>query len=358
MSNLRSVGLRVLFLVFVTAWSLFLTKKAELNWDLIPYMGVVAEYSRMSPKQLHSHVFENLRNSVSKEVFEELTTSNNFRARCFNNYEFFYEQLTYYRLKPLYTLAVYATHGMGFNLVESTYIPSLLAFWLLSVFIFFWLTKNSTSLLHYGVAFLVPLLSPVIEVGTMSTPDALSTLILLLAYWHILYGRYKILTYALLLLAVFVRVDNLIFVVIYSVFFNIKRDETLGFIDTLKKGWLKKLGVVSSLVAAFFLLPVLFGNGLYWFEAFEHLFSPAVYIDVVKRSAVNFSVHSSFPLFLCLFFLVRKSLNLQEKQLIYLILIAMLIRLVIFPLFQERFFVSFELLVLVVGALGVRREGF
>ncbi len=115
-----------------------------------------------------------------------------------------------YRIKPLYILLVLAFHKLGFSYIHATLIPSLLCYFLIGLSIWQIIIKRLNPVETFLVTMTCMLIFPTLLLARLSTPDSISCFILLNAVFLIYYGRTKILWYSLFMLAICVRLDNVV----------------------------------------------------------------------------------------------------------------------------------------------------
>jgi hypothetical protein len=115
-----------------------------------------------------------------------------------------------YRIKPLYVLLVLAFHQLGFSYIHATLVPSLLCYFLIGLSIWQIVIKKLDPVKTFLVSTTCMLIFPTLMLARLSTPDALSCFILLNALFFIYYGRNKSLWFSLFLLAICVRLDNVV----------------------------------------------------------------------------------------------------------------------------------------------------
>ncbi len=117
--------------------------------------------------------------------------------------------LDFYRVKIGYTGTVVLLHRLGFSYVDATVIPSLIAFFLLGWTVFSWCARvfAGPPLLLFWL--FLPAATGMLQLGRISTPDPVSQFLLFQAIYRIRFSQSAAPTLIFLFLALFFRVDNL-----------------------------------------------------------------------------------------------------------------------------------------------------
>jgi hypothetical protein len=182
-----------------------------------------------------------------------------------------------------------------------------------------------------------------ISLATYSTPDCLSTLCLLLIYEAVLNRRNLILVWGLCALAVLARIDNLIFAMVFLVFSQFRNIHSPWF---FRRSHFVFVGLFLVLIGSFFFLPALLGDpadGLHFFDLLAHFKSWIDYSDLLRESFFAI-IDSGMMVFVAITVITYKFLLPSHQSLLKIGLIGMSLRFILFPAFQERFFIHFEIL--------------
>ena len=178
---------------------------------MLPYMGLVLQKDFKNINTIHIQTFEELKRNVPQKDFSMLTdTSNPYRKKMFENAGEFYAQLPYYSIKPLYVDLVRLFFRMGISLPRATVLPSVLSYFLLGCLLLLWVSAYLR--LPYAVigCLLFMLTPPMFTAGALSSPDAMSAVFLLAAFYFVLVRPLVLPAFLFLLLAVWTRLDNVI----------------------------------------------------------------------------------------------------------------------------------------------------
>ncbi len=110
------------------------------NWDMIPYMASVLSIEQQNFQKIHSNTYQLIKNELPDTIFAKLTRGD-YRNSSYTSYKFLKEQESLYINRPLYILLVYSLYKIGFDLIFSTYLVSLVTGLFTSALLFLWLLK-------------------------------------------------------------------------------------------------------------------------------------------------------------------------------------------------------------------------
>lgn len=329
------------FVAIVIMYTVHLSKRPLYNSDMLPYMGIVLQWKGLDSKQVHNSVYAITKVNVPEKNFVQLTELNQGRVERYNDYALFNDYLRFVRLKPLYIFLIKAFYDLGINLVFATVLPSLICTGGLLIAFYLAIQKLFLSgIIPFFISTIIMLLGFTNQLAVISTPDAMSSLLVFLLFLNLFFGGRESVSYVLLALTIFTRIDNLTFlpfIVYYYRFNNVN-------LQTVIKG----LAVIVTLSVLVIVVPYFFGNQLTWFT--EFIFKPSVYVSLAKKSAglMRTDFNLLFVLFLALLYpklSARKSL----KTFFSGILAVMCVRFLTFPSYEERFYYVFKLMLLFIA---------
>lgn len=203
--------------------------KPSYNWDMLAYGAIILGGDNTEREAVHAKIYGIAKQQIPEAPFRMLVdTTHQLRKEVLRSSEKFHQFLSYFRVKPLYTGLAGFLYELGVPLTRATILPSLLSFLLLSILLFF----RFAGKFPYWIAGILGLSilcsPPVIEAARLSTPDALSTLILMAAFIMYLNRTpwYWIAGFAAL--SVLARLDNVIIAssLMVSLLFLPARNET------------------------------------------------------------------------------------------------------------------------------------
>ncbi|MCB0696241.1 MAG: hypothetical protein KDC07_02685 [Chitinophagaceae bacterium] len=312
---------------------LYYSQKPEYNWDMIAYMGIVTEYSEPDMQKMHDEVYTSLQNETPAEIYNGLTADIEDRRDCLLAAAAFYDELEYFRVKPLYTGFVYALHKTGIPLVKATLIPSLIASFLLLIVLYALLSLYVQNPFALILTVILGLYEPFREITALSSPDAMSNLFIMLSLYLVAKQYKGIWLPVVLFFSVVSRVDNFIFagVVSYFVYLQGKRNVLL------------LSGVIGAIgLAGVILIPVLMGDTPDWFMKFAYVASIGDYVQHWRDVFFLFrhSVYDMLVIAISIFLLIKT--HGLAKKMTLIVLISVAVHMLLFPSLQERFLVAYE----------------
>src|SRR5690606_12871958 len=201
----------VAYLVAVSVLLAFCYARPSYKWDMLAYAAVVLDDGEVSPEALHAEVYSIASEEIPAEAYSMLVdTSHPLRKEVLESPERFYQFLSFFRIKPLYTGMCSAFHALGVPLMKATVFPSTISIFLLSLLLFFRLSRTGVFFVVGVLGLSVILSLSVFEAAQLSSTDQLRMLImdgalilclkLTLAFWYFLLHA----------VAVLVRLENII----------------------------------------------------------------------------------------------------------------------------------------------------
>ena len=181
---------------------------------MLGYVATVLAMDQSDPQIIHDQTYEHVRGNVPAETYNQFVDgqADPFRAAMAVDAGGFVQLIPYYKIRPLYNLLVYLLHKMGLSIVQATMVVSAASYAILGTLIFAWIRHHAGGALGLILALLLALSHPLLEVGRLSTPDALSAA-LLVAGLYLLIERQRTTAFALLaLLSIGIRTDNVVYV--------------------------------------------------------------------------------------------------------------------------------------------------
>jgi len=346
----------VIFIVIAAVFVFFLSKKPIYNWDMIAYMGVAVEYSEHDLQKVHDSVYHTLQHELPPKIYSGLTADKDQRHQCLTNVSVFGRQLSFFRTKPLYTFLVFSLSRIGVHLVTATLIPSMIACFAMIILAYYWLCVYLKRPYAFLAAIILAVLPVFSELDRYSTPDALSNFFVLLSLYGVATGRSSRWVIISLILATFSRVDNFVLAIVIAYFIYMKG----------RKNLVLKLGVTGLIAGVCIVgIPVLLGDKANWFTQFAFLFSVKDYIQHWRDVIYILRTDWLYLLLIVLTaFLLWKG-NTEVRQMLYIVVATVVIRLFLFPSLQERFFAAYEFVVIIMflsylaaryGQLAVNRK--
>jgi hypothetical protein len=341
--------------------SIYSFKKAEYNWDMLPYMAVILQHDgNTNIEKIHSEVYTIAKLSVAEPVFIKLIDSTSaYRRSVSANAAAFNQQLPFYVVKPLYTRFCYLFYKCGMSLPGATALPSVISFFLVSLLLYIWIGKYLPQVPAFIFSMLLMLSPFMLEAAKLSTPDLFSALLLLAGIYSYVEMKNHGLAALVLLLAIFARLDNIIPVTLISL--------VAFYIENRRGNFsvMKYIAFSITAIASYLLVSWQaggFGWSIFYYPDFAtHLnpyydinrpFSFSGYFALVKSQLMMGLYYSSLMIFVFLgyFFIWFSKPNggkdvAVESLLTITVLATIIIRFILQPVIADRFYVAYYLMV-------------
>jgi hypothetical protein len=348
-----------IFSILLAIGAAYALAKPTFNWDMLGYIGVVNSYETDSIVKAHSETYEAVSEVVPADKYKELLGhgSSNYRNTIYKNAEAFSQVLPFYSSKKLYVLIVFLLTKIGANYVYATIIPSVISYVALGYIIFGWIRKY--FLMPYNLIFAGALLfsPPLLQIAKLSTPDALSALIILLSFYiYIEKGKYFI-SLLVLILSITVRPDNIIICVLMIALtcykYKFSKEKVIAF------------GSLAAIaICLFYIMGITSGN-LSYKALFVHSFTDQPrdlivsqyvldltfkeYVYIYLKAFGKLSLHSAIPISIFLassYWVIWASLGYNNKfryltEIIVVVFICFIARYALFPNLFDRFYVPY-----------------
>ncbi len=341
----------VVFLIYLLGLSVIAFIKPFHNWDMIPYMGIVLSYENSDPQKVYTQTYSELKSTVSADEYA-LLNSGAYRAGVSSSNEAFQQQLPFYTNRPLYTSLVYLFHVAGVPIINATVLVSILAGIGMALVMYKWLSQNLEPLAALLISLILVPATGILEVMRLSTPDALSSLWLLLCLYMIVHNKPALYIGILGCLSIFTRADNILFMGLVVAF--------AGFYSNTYRISKKEFLILGICFLLSYFGVVLYFGSYGWETTFYHVFigrlvtplttphhvSVFMYITTfIKQYVITLLGYYLLPVFLFCAGVVAFSSNIRVtsqsiyKELSLLLLVFFVVRFLIFPDMQNRYFV-------------------
>jgi hypothetical protein len=351
----RWFGCSIPVLLIYASFSFILSAAAFMRplptFDRYLYAGAVASLGYTDPVIIHRIARAEFDVQPSPFNFNNVADEPYF-ADVRDNPFHFAQQMGLFRVKLAYIAAGYAFWRAG--------LPILVGLRLISAGCLFAVALSVLAWTHDGLLSCVLLLTPpVLSMGRMVTADPLSTVMIFLALFAFA-GRRVLLSICLLLASILVRIDNSVLVLVLLAWMVWNRQ-----IRFLVGG----ASAALSVLAAFFINHV---AGLYeWRVVMQHGFVKPEADPLTHPVKINFAgylhalaglraiPYTSMTVFLFVAIVAWKLLPQSSilSKLLPVVGISIAIRLIIFPNFDDRYFVWAYLLAAVALIYAYRARG-
>ncbi|MFK8058003.1 MAG: hypothetical protein AB8F78_17885 [Saprospiraceae bacterium] len=342
MQNLLGQRTASWFLFFLLSgwWCHYLVQHPGLNWDVIAYMGAALERSVDDPEEVHRLTYEALKQDSPAGRYKVLTQGQ-YRKRAATDATFFVGELGKYRIKPLYVRTVAWLHGRGVPLVSATVLPSALGVVLLSGIFFAWVSRFRGVWIALAVTMLLMVSNPMWTYGRFSTPDLMSAPWIMLAFCLLYFRKNGWWVLCSALVATAIRTDNglLLGLLILYYVWSYAQQKDFG----TAKTWASVGGAaILGLLFTAGLATIFMGDPIGLIKQYSHVYSSTGYPYHLSYSYTQFAHRSSGTLITAVALMSYMFLRKQGQQTLVLLAILVAIRVIILPLWEERFFVGYE----------------
>jgi hypothetical protein len=212
----------VVFALCLTFICLRAFQYPEYRTDGLSYMADVVAMHGASIEAIHKAVYAEAQKGIPPLTFNHLSGNDpaapaselaSFRDRAINPYHFA-EYLPCFAVRPIFTELVYVLHyRLGIGLLKSLLLVPTVSYWLLGWLLLAWSGRYIILPWAALITTLLLLSPPLWDMARAPGPDALSTLVVLLALFFLLERPMPLLGTVLLISSVYIRTDNVIAVV-------------------------------------------------------------------------------------------------------------------------------------------------
>ncbi len=216
-AGLIVAGLIILF------YAVYYSQRPMYNWDMIAYVAVALEDAGEPAEDVHRHTYAIVESMVPPDRYKDLTDASDYRRMVAGDAARFAEQLPFYAVKPAYPGLISLLYRFGINPVSGSLVVSAASYAGICILLYLWMSRFLVPMVAVPVLALFALLPNLTWIAQASTPDGLSVLALLLAVYLIIAAERPIAGATVLLLAIPVRPENIIYVVILLAYLTVAR---------------------------------------------------------------------------------------------------------------------------------------
>jgi hypothetical protein len=345
-------SLIALYVIFLFAVSLTVYRHPYYNWDMLAYMSLVLQPKGELSYSTHQKVYAIAAREIPSIHFSTLIAGDK-RKKWAQSEVDFRQLIPFYSVKPLYIYACTFFYTTGCSLTKSTFLPSVFSYFFIGLFVLFRLI----SFLPHGKAVLysvcMMMLSFNLEAASLSTPDCLSAMILLLMLYYTFDKPHTLFLLLLSAASILCRVDNVISAaLLFGVMYkqkNIKSNQLL-------------LAAVA-LICVFFTVTIQSGGnwGLLYYPTFIKFFNAegsAKYFSFytfISMAALKISVSLRYG-YITFFLLIDVILwnytyrlgKHTERLFCSAFFFFIAVRILLFPQLDDRFFIAYYMYLLIV----------
>ena len=160
----------------------------DWNFDAVPYVALAYSLTNDDPREIHRRTFDDFLAAVPSHAFELLTSGSEYRRRLYASPEALKTQRPFYINKPAYVVLIAGLRQLGINAARATRVISLAGFVSVAMVVLLWLwTVRAKAMLVVSAALFL-CAPPFTEMASLSSPDMIAALPLVIAAWLML-GR-------------------------------------------------------------------------------------------------------------------------------------------------------------------------
>ncbi len=358
----------IVFVLLLLVNSIVIFRNPWYDWDIICYTWLVKNIDNPNIVEVHKDTFKEINDKLDDERYAILKQANHYRLEVYNNYETFKDQFPFYNIKFIYTYTIYFIHKITwFTVVNSIVITSIISYLLIWVLLYILFLKE----IRKTVLFVFPLYLfmsfwQMIVWWRSTTPDMLWVLFLLI--WTMFILRKNIILWlTILVISLWTRTDNIIFIVFLLWYLKFFAN------DDYKISW-KSFFFFWIISFLFYKWINAYFENFWYHKLFYHSFidqiyhpakdivflTPMEYFEVFKnklRVLITLDANrpdSFFFLYILIWIIViiwarLKWIWLKNIYiwLIYLSIVSLTVRFILFPNIQERYFIFYFLIIFI-----------
>ncbi len=344
----------IFFLAIVKiAWVCY--EKPLYNWDTLAYMAIVLGFEEDDITKIHQSIYNIAQQEIPIDKYALMTdTTHMVKKDVLNHPDKFLQYTSFFRVKPLYTFLSYAAYKVGLPLSKAPFVPSVFSFVAISFLLVWLFSKFFPEWLSAILSLCIVISPPILEAARLATPDALSTLVILIAFCLLMNSSSWVWIIFILSLSILVRVDNIILagIILFFQYFML-REQAKNKIPHLA------FWIIIALWIGFAFWLMVHANIQNGFENFYGGLSKKVnFLMILKESVTGLNTlqtsHLSIVMAICALILFYgkafsiRSLN-QSQYLFLLMIFYLVIRYVMFPDLTTRFFLPVYIISIVLA---------
>ncbi|MGH7467548.1 MAG: hypothetical protein ACRENP_06130 [Longimicrobiales bacterium] len=302
-TNMRAACALLGLLTLNVLWA-----KPDHNWDMLPYVAVAYQFAGESPAQAHARTFALVQQKLAASEHRQLTEGNDYRTAVARDPAAFNQQLPGYRVKVVYPWLIRQLTRFGLDPIRASVLISRLSYLAVGLVVLLWLFSWTGPRWAVAVSWAIMSLSFSIDLAQLSTPDAISTLVILAACLLMFEKGHSRAPLVLLIASVAVRPDNLLWLLAAAAYcvFRYPKQRTFAALSAASGLLLVfGLGRWADLPGWATLFHHAFVERVAYQEGFQPSLSPLGYVRVYLRETHP----ANLPQFVGLFGLIGSSLG-------------------------------------------------
>tara|TARA_Y100000389_G_scaffold197017_1_gene230847 strand:- start:376 stop:1488 length:1113 start_codon:yes stop_codon:yes gene_type:complete len=301
--NKPTINILKVFSAAIFIWFLvhFSNNQTYINYDSIPYTASAYLLKNNDDDKAHKYAWNLLKKKVSPTIFKDLCCSSDYRESMSQNTESFYSHMPAYSTKSGYVLIIRLVSDLlevdEYEAMKIISQASIILISLIASLYFF----NRSLFIYLGI-FPILLISQILGLGRLLTPDALIALIFLISSFLLASKKTKA-GFALLVSSILLRQINIIILFMMTLMLALKRERVnflllnlLGMLIYFLNSWyFESLGYWKHFYSNLIYLPTTFIN-------FNPEFSFEIYFSLLKNKFLWMVSHAELNRFIGMVF--------------------------------------------------------
>lgn len=366
-NNSKLIFLYIVYFIVLLFSSVFVFRNPWVDWDIVSYIWNVKYIENKDIEAIHKETYSELKTYLDEKRYETIKWHSWYRREIFSSPEAFYDIMPFYNIKFIYIWSIYYISKIWLSIIHSILAVSIISYLIFASLLFFVFSREITRQPLFVIPiYLFSFSSPIIIAARSTTPDMFWAVLLFL--WVFLILKKQLLAWIFVLIfSLWVRTDNIIFigVLLFYMKFLAPNEYKINY----------KIFVLSTILTLGFYkwINTYFHNFWYWKLYYNSFIEPISYpssFDAVVSNRQVFSIlkdkiaslialrdnkpitYFPFIIVLSMFSLLYSSKNLIKINNIYIALMlisvfTLLFKFAIFPNIQERYFVSYFVLIVI-----------
>jgi hypothetical protein len=248
------------------------------NWDLVGYVAAVYAYSENDAQAIHRKTFQELKENLPESAYRQITETSRYRTAIAENPEYLAQQIPSYSVKAAYPALMLLLKKAGIDLVSASVLISKLSYLGIAAVLFLWFSAALPPVHSSLITWVIVSLPSVLNLARYSTPDALSTLLILISLALFMERRRTERALLLIVVSVLARPDNLLLVMLLALY--------VGIFQKDKRRWAFGCGVAG--IALYLLVTRLSGDYgwqvLFYNTMVQRVLEPEIFVSTLSLS--------------------------------------------------------------------------
>jgi hypothetical protein len=227
---------------------------------MLAYIAISLRLAGASDVAAHEQAHRVVREAVPARDYMSLSEGDDYRRTTARDPEAFTQQLPFYSVKPAYPLLLTSLTRAGVDPVQASVMISRAGYVAVALILFIWIRSFLPFLPAIASTWVVMGLPFMLDLARLSTPDALSAAFVFAALWLLIRkGRLRT-SMSVLLLAITVRPDNVLWLLVIA-----------GYGAIHMRDWRASVAFVPAGALCYAVMAAWSGN-LGWATLFHHSF--------------------------------------------------------------------------------------